>query len=89
MPFCIKLGLRYNAFNKEYDSVVTLYHDQGQIATKLKAFDIGVTVSGGMPYAITTPEHGTAFDIAGKGIAKTRATEEAIRIAAQMAASKA
>ncbi len=78
-----------HAFNKEYDSVVTLYHDQGQIATKLKAFDIGVTVSGGMPYAITTPEHGTAFDIAGKGIAKTRATEEAIRIAAQMAASKA
>lgn len=78
-----------HAFNKEYDSVVTLYHDQGQIATKLKAFDIGVTVSGGMPYAITTPEHGTAFDIAGKGIAKTKATEEAIRIAAQMAAPKA
>ena len=78
-----------HAFNKEYDSVVTLYHDQGQIATKLKAFDIGVTVSGGMPYAITTPEHGTAFDIAGKGIAKTKATEEAIRIASQMAAPKA
>lgn len=78
-----------HAFNKEYDSVVTLYHDQGQIATKLKAFDIGVTVSGGMPYAITTPEHGTAFDIAGKGIAKTKATEEAIRIAAQMSAPKA
>ena len=78
-----------HAFNKEYDSVVTLYHDQGQIATKLKAFDIGVTVSGGMPYAIATPEHGTAFDIAGKGIAKTKATEEAIRIAAQMAAPKA
>ena len=44
-----------HAFNKEYDTVVTLYHDQGQIATKLKAFDVGVTVSGGMPYAITTP----------------------------------
>lgn len=42
-----------------------------------------------MPYTITTPEHGTAFDIAGKGIAKTKATEEAIRIAAQMAASRA
>ena len=42
-----------------------------------------------MPYAITTPEHGTAFDIAGKGIAKTKATEEAIRIAAQTAASRA
>ena len=42
-----------------------------------------------MPYAITTPEHGTAFDIAGKGIAKTNATQEAIRLAAQMAASRA
>ena len=77
-----------HAFNKEYDTVVTLYHDQGQIATKLKAFDVGVTVSVGMPYAITTPEHGTAFDIAGKGIAKTLATEEAIRIAARMAATR-
>ena len=45
--------------------------------------------AGCVPYAITTPEHGTAFDIAGKGIAKTKATEEAIRIAAQMSAPKA
>lgn len=45
--------------------------------------------AGRVPYAITTPEHGTAFDIAGKGIAKTKATEEAIRIAAQMSAPKA
>lgn len=74
-----------HAFAGEYDAVITLYHDQGQIATKLKAFDTGVTVAGGLPYPITTPEHGTAFDIAGKGIAKTKATEEAIRIAAQMA----
>ena len=73
-----------HAFNGQYDSVVTLYHDQGQIATKLKAFEVGVTVSGGMPYAITTPEHGTAFDIAGKGIANPTATEEAVRIAASM-----
>lgn len=74
-----------HAFAGEYDAVITLYHDQGQIATKLKAFDTGVTVAGGLPYPITTPEHGTAFDIAGKGIAKTKATEEAVRIAAQMA----
>lgn len=74
-----------HAFAGEYDAVITLYHDQGQIATKLKAFDTGVTVAGGLPYPVTTPEHGTAFDIAGKGIAKTKATEEAIRIAAQMA----
>lgn len=76
-----------HAFKGEYDAVVTLYHDQGQIATKLHAFDVGVTVAAGLPYAITTPEHGTAFDIAGKGIAKTLATEHAIRIAATMAAT--
>ena len=63
-----------HAFRGEYDAVVTLYHDQGQIATKLLAFDEGVTVAGGLPYAITTPEHGTAFDIAGKGIANPIAT---------------
>lgn len=73
-----------HAFKGEYDAVVTLYHDQGQIATKLLAFDVGVTVAGGLPYAITTPEHGTAFDIAGKGIAKPSSFEQAIRIAAQM-----
>lgn len=77
-----------HAFNNEYDAVITLYHDQGQIATKMKAFDIGVTVAGGLPYAISTPEHGTAFDIAGKGIANTAATENAIAIAAQMAKNK-
>ena len=74
-----------HAFAGEYDAVITMYHDQGQIATKLKAFDTGVTVAGGLPYPITTPEHGTAFDIAGRGIAKTQATEEAVRIAARMA----
>lgn len=74
-----------HAFNHEYDAVVTLFHDQGQIATKLHSFDVGVTVAGGLPYAITTPEHGTAFDIAGKGIAKTLATERAIAVAANMA----
>ena len=73
-----------HAFRGEYDAVVTLYHDQGQIATKLLAFDEGVTVAGGLPYAITTPEHGTAFDIAGKGIAKTSSFAHAIRLAAQM-----
>ena len=74
-----------HAFAGEYDAVITLYHDQGQIATKLKAFDTGVTVAGGLPYPVTTPEHGSGYDIAGKGIAKTKATEEAVRIAAQMA----
>lgn len=78
-----------DAFNGRYDAVVTMYHDQGQIATKLKAFDTGVTVSAGLPYPVTTPEHGTAFNIAGKGVAKTTAAEEAVRIAARMAGWRA
>ncbi|EAQ9984935.1 4-hydroxythreonine-4-phosphate dehydrogenase PdxA [Salmonella enterica] len=76
-----------HAVNHEYDAVVTLFHDQGQIATKLHAFDVGITVAAGLPYAITTPEHGTAFDIAGKGVAKTLATERAIAVAARMAST--
>jgi len=44
-----------------------MYHDQGQIALKLVGFDRGVTVLGGLPYPVTTPAHGTAHDIAGKG----------------------
>ena len=73
------------AFKGAYDAVLTMYHDQGQIATKLIGFHIGVTVAAGLPYPITTPEHGTAFDIAGKGLAKTEATEKAVTIAAKMA----
>ena len=74
-----------NAFKGDYDAVVTMFHDQGQIAMKLMGFQFGVTVAGGMPYPITTPAHGTAFDIAGKGVAKTDATERAVLIAAKMA----
>ena len=71
----------------DYDGVVTMYHDQGQIALKLLGFDRGVTVSGGLPSAITTPAHGTAFDIAGKGVADVRAMREAFTIACSMAQS--
>ncbi len=74
-----------NAFNGQYDAVVTMYHDQGQIAMKLKGFQYGVTVAAGQPYPITTPCHGTAFDIVGKGIANIDATEQAVKIAAKMA----
>lgn len=72
------------AFEGEYDAVVTMYHDQGQIALKLKGFDRSVTVSAGLPNVITTPAHGTAYNIAEKGIARTTAFEEAYRIATQM-----
>ena len=72
----------------DYDGVVTMYHDQGQIALKLLGFDRGVTVSGGLPAAITTPAHGTAFDIVGKGIADVGAMRAAFTIACNMAVAR-
>jgi 4-hydroxy-L-threonine phosphate dehydrogenase PdxA len=77
------------AFAGEYDSVVAMYHDQGQIATKLRGFNRGVTVTAGLETVFTTPAHGTAFDITGKGIATTGALEAAVRLAAQLAGRKA
>jgi 4-hydroxythreonine-4-phosphate dehydrogenase len=73
------------AFAGEFDSVVAMYHDQGQIATKLRGFNRGVTVTAGLDTVFTTPSHGTAFDIVGKGVAKTGALESAVRLAAQLA----
>lgn len=72
----------------EFHGVVTMYHDQGQIATKLLGFDEGVTIQGGLSIVVTTPEHGTAFDIAGQGIANPGAFQQAVRLAARMAAGK-
>jgi 4-hydroxy-L-threonine phosphate dehydrogenase PdxA len=75
-------------FGPEFDGVLTMYHDQGQIATKLKGFNRGVTVTGGLKTVFTTPAHGTAFDIVGKGVATTGALENAIRLCARLAASR-
>jgi 4-hydroxythreonine-4-phosphate dehydrogenase len=69
----------------EFSGIVTMYHDQGQIATKLLGFDRGVTVSGGHPIVVATPAHGTAHDIAGKGVADIGAFQAALRIAVRMA----
>jgi len=66
------------------DAVVTMYHDQGQIAIKLLGFSQGVTVQGGLPIPITTPAHGTAYDIVGKGQANVNAISNALGIAARM-----
>lgn len=68
----------------EIDAVVTMYHDQGQIALKLLGFDRGVTVQGGLPIPVSTPAHGTAFDIAGSGVADLGATRAAFDIACRM-----
>jgi len=70
----------------EYQAIVTMYHDQGQIAIKLMGFSRGVTVQGGLPIPITTPAHGTAYDIAGLGKASVDAMWEAFKIAARMGA---
>ncbi len=71
-----------------YQAIVTMYHDQGQIAIKLMGFSKGVTVQGGLPVPITTPAHGTAFDIAGKGVADVNAMLNAFKIATRMGASR-
>lgn len=74
------------AFKGQFDGVVTMYHDQGQIALKLKGFDEGITIAGGQPAPIATCAHGTAYDIAGKGIVRTRAFENAVKMVSKMAA---
>jgi 4-hydroxythreonine-4-phosphate dehydrogenase len=69
----------------QFDAVLTMYHDQGQIAMKLLGFDRGVTLLGGYPFPICTPAHGTAYDIAGKGVANIGAARAALLLAARMA----
>lgn len=73
------------ALKEDFHAVMTMYHDQGQIAMKLMGFDKGVTMMGGLPFPLCTPAHGTAYDIAGKGIADVGATREALLLAARMA----
>ena len=77
------------ALRGEYDGVVMMYHDQGQIATKLLGFNKGVTVTAGLKTVFTTPAHGTAYDIVGKGQADPGAMEHALRLAIQIASARA
>ena len=76
------------AFAGEFDGVLSMYHDQGQIATKMKGFNRGVTVTAGLETVFTTPAHGTAFDIVGKGVATTGALEQAVRLGARLATAR-
>jgi len=71
----------------QFDAVLTMYHDQGQIAMKLMGFDKGVTLLAGFGFPVCTPAHGTAYEIAGKGVANLGAARNAIRLAARMAAT--
>ncbi len=68
----------------EFDGVLCMYHDQGLIPLKLHAFDSGVNVTLGLPFPRTSPDHGTAFDLAGKGLARPDSMIAAIRLAGEM-----
>ncbi|HVM32620.1 MAG TPA: 4-hydroxythreonine-4-phosphate dehydrogenase PdxA, partial [bacterium] len=78
--------LFYWASQGKYDAILCMYHDQGLIPFKLAAFDSGVNLTLGLPFVRTSPDHGTAFDIAGKGIANPSSMISAIRLAETLAA---
>jgi 4-hydroxythreonine-4-phosphate dehydrogenase len=68
-----------------FDVVVAMYHDQGLIPVKYLGVDKGVNVTLGLPLVRTSPDHGTAFDIAGQGVADASSLIEAVRMARQLA----
>jgi len=72
------------AYNGEFDIIVCMYHDQGLIPLKMIAFDKGVNMTIGLPIVRTSPDHGTAYDIAWKGIANPSSLIEAIKLAVKM-----
>jgi len=79
----------HQALRGEYDAVVAMYHDQGLAPLKLVAFNTGVNWTLGLPFIRTSPDHGTAYNIAGKGVADPSSMVSAIRLAVQLAARKA
>ena len=78
--------LFHDAARKTYDCAVCMYHDQALIPVKTLAFDEAVNVTLGLPFIRTSPDHGTAFDIAGTGRANPASLIAALRLAARMAA---
>jgi 4-hydroxythreonine-4-phosphate dehydrogenase len=76
--------LFYYAYRGDYDAVVAMYHDQGLGPLKMVAFDNGVNWTLGLPFIRTSPDHGTAYDIAGKGQANPSSMRAAIRLAKQL-----
>lgn len=69
---------------RQFDVIVAMYHDQGLIPLKMLAFDVGVNVTLGLPIVRTSPDHGAAFDIAGRGVADAGSMVEAIMLAARL-----
>ncbi len=78
----------HRAVEREFDGVLCMYHDQGLIPLKLHAFHEGVNVTLGLPFVRTSPDHGTAFEIAGRGIARPDSMKAAIRLAAELALAR-
>ncbi len=74
----------HKAYKGKFDIIVCMYHDQGLIPLKMIAFDEGVNVTIGLPFIRTSPDHGTAYDIAWKGIANPSSMIEAIKLAARL-----
>src|ERR1035437_4739225 len=81
-------ALFYHAFKGDYDAVVAMYHDQGLVPLKMIGFDTGVNWTLGLPFIRTSPDHGTAYDIAGQGKANPSSMQAAIRLAKQLARNK-
>jgi 4-hydroxythreonine-4-phosphate dehydrogenase len=79
-------ALFYYALRGDYDAVVAMYHDQGLAPLKMVCFDHGVNWTLGLPFVRTSPDHGTAYDIAGKGIANPSSMVAALRLAKQLIA---
>jgi len=79
----------FKAYDGLYDGIVAMYHDQGHVPAKLVAFEEAVNVTLGLPIVRTSVDHGTAFDIAGKGIANEANMLQALRLGAQLAAGRA
>jgi 4-hydroxythreonine-4-phosphate dehydrogenase len=80
--------LFFHLANGKWDAALCMYHDQGLIPLKLHAFHSGVNVTLGLPFPRTSPDHGTAFDIAGKGIARSDSMMAAINLAVELAKTK-
>jgi len=78
----------HRAVEGEFDAVLCMYHDQGLIPLKLHAFHSGVNVTLGLPFPRTSPDHGTAFEIAGKGIARPASMIAAITLAVELTQPK-
>ena len=78
----------YYALRGDFDAVVAMYHDQGLAPLKAVAFDTGINWTLGLPFIRTSPDHGTAYDIAGKGIANPSSMIAAIRLAKQLAGNR-